>query len=168
MRSMSEMEMQCTSVQRVLDMTAVHSEESMYPGEEFCAGKRQTFLRLLSVSACKRIFICFDDWSTRTHEICAGETAPHYTRKYQKRVASFSEFEPQSNWPNEGRIQFKNVSLRYDKNLDPVVTDVNIMIEPGQKVKLGSFRRCRWRQILSYASFPKRRKLKSCFPPKKK
>ena len=45
------------------------------------------------------------------------------------------DVEPSANWPSKGQIQFKNVSLRYDKKLDPVVTDIYLVIKPGQKVK---------------------------------
>ena len=45
-----------------------------------------------------------------------------------------SDEELLTKWPNKGQIQFKNVSLRYDKHLDPVVNDINLLIKPGQKV----------------------------------
>lgn len=37
-------------------------------------------------------------------------------------------------WPNKGEIVFENVSLRYDAERNPVVTDLSLKISPGQKV----------------------------------
>lgn len=37
-------------------------------------------------------------------------------------------------WPNKGEIIFENVSLRYDAERNPVITDLSLKISPGQKV----------------------------------
>nr|CAD7432254.1 unnamed protein product [Timema monikensis] len=37
-------------------------------------------------------------------------------------------------WPEKGDIVFENVSLRYDSKREPVVTNLNLHIPPGQKV----------------------------------
>lgn len=37
-------------------------------------------------------------------------------------------------WPVHGKIEFKNVSLKYDKDLDKVVTNASFIINPGEKV----------------------------------
>lgn len=39
-------------------------------------------------------------------------------------------------WPKYGEIQIKNLSVRYDSTLKPVLRHVNAHIKPGQKVKL--------------------------------
>ncbi|CEF71344.1 ATP-binding cassette sub-family C member 8 [Strongyloides ratti] len=39
-----------------------------------------------------------------------------------------------TSWPNEGHIVFKNISLRYRKDLDPVLKDISVEIEPKEKV----------------------------------
>ncbi|XP_035695292.1 ATP-binding cassette sub-family C member 9-like isoform X1 [Branchiostoma floridae] len=41
---------------------------------------------------------------------------------------------PDDNWPSKGEVSFENVSVRYDKTLDPVLTDVSATIEAGEKV----------------------------------
>ncbi|XP_063225209.1 ATP-binding cassette sub-family C member Sur isoform X2 [Bacillus rossius redtenbacheri] len=41
-----------------------------------------------------------------------------------------------SSWPEKGDILFENVSLRYDKNRDPVITNLNLHIPAGQKVSV--------------------------------
>ena len=38
------------------------------------------------------------------------------------------------NWPQHGRVTYKNVSLRYDTDLDNVVHGISISIEAGEKV----------------------------------
>ena len=40
----------------------------------------------------------------------------------------------ETGWPTKGEIQFKNVSLSYDPDQDPVVSDVSFTIKEGEKV----------------------------------
>lgn len=37
-------------------------------------------------------------------------------------------------WPVHGKIEFRNVSLKYDKDLEKVVTNASFIINPGEKV----------------------------------
>lgn len=39
-------------------------------------------------------------------------------------------------WPSEGRIVFENVSLRYAPNEEPVLKNLNIVVESGWKVRI--------------------------------
>lgn len=39
-----------------------------------------------------------------------------------------------NDWPNKGEIVFENVSLRYDADRSPVITDLSLRIPAGQKV----------------------------------
>ncbi|XP_066291926.1 ATP-binding cassette sub-family C member 9-like isoform X2 [Branchiostoma lanceolatum] len=41
---------------------------------------------------------------------------------------------PDDNWPSKGEVSFEGVSVRYDKTLDPVLTDVSATFEAGEKV----------------------------------
>lgn len=41
------------------------------------------------------------------------------------------------NWPDQGKIQIQNLSVRYDSSLKPVLKHVNALISPGQKVGAG-------------------------------
>lgn len=41
---------------------------------------------------------------------------------------------PSDQWPHQGEIEFKNVSLSYDKNLPNVLKDINLRIKPAEKV----------------------------------
>lgn len=38
-------------------------------------------------------------------------------------------------WPVHGKIEFRNVSLKYDKDLEKVVTNASFIINPGEKVR---------------------------------
>ncbi|XP_054947548.1 ATP-binding cassette sub-family C member 8 isoform X7 [Physeter macrocephalus] len=38
------------------------------------------------------------------------------------------------NWPDQGKIQIQNLSVRYDSTLKPVLKHVNALISPGQKI----------------------------------
>ena len=38
------------------------------------------------------------------------------------------------NWPTHGKIEFRNVSLSYDEEADPVVNCISFTIEAGEKV----------------------------------
>lgn len=41
---------------------------------------------------------------------------------------------PPSSWPQRARVVFKDLNLRYDKDSDPVLRNLNIIIESGWKV----------------------------------
>ena len=43
---------------------------------------------------------------------------------------------PPTNWPSKGYIQYKNVSLRYNKNEPPVLKNLNFEIFPEEKVRI--------------------------------
>lgn len=44
------------------------------------------------------------------------------------------EKRPDENWPSKGGIEFKNYSTKYRENLDPVLNNINVKIEPCEKV----------------------------------
>lgn len=41
---------------------------------------------------------------------------------------------PPAGWPKRARLVFKDLTLRYDKDADPVLKKLNIVIESGWKV----------------------------------
>ena len=41
---------------------------------------------------------------------------------------------PSNDWPQKGRIEFENVSLRYDEHLPRAIKDLSLEIRPGEKV----------------------------------
>ncbi|XP_054718510.1 ATP-binding cassette sub-family C member 8-like [Uloborus diversus] len=40
----------------------------------------------------------------------------------------------EEDWPTGGAISFKNVTMKYDSNADPVLKNVSLTIKPGEKV----------------------------------
>ncbi|XP_077978183.1 ATP-binding cassette sub-family C member 9-like [Glandiceps talaboti] len=43
-------------------------------------------------------------------------------------------YTPPSDWPNEGDIKIENISVRYAEDLDPVLQDINIHFQGGQRI----------------------------------
>ena len=43
---------------------------------------------------------------------------------------------PPADWPQKARVVFKDLTLRYDKDADPVLKKLNIEIESGWKVSI--------------------------------
>ncbi|KAJ2802117.1 Canalicular multispecific organic anion transporter 1 [Coemansia guatemalensis] len=41
---------------------------------------------------------------------------------------------PPPEWPQRGHIEFRNFSLKYREDLDPSLVDINLTIEPGEKI----------------------------------
>ena len=41
---------------------------------------------------------------------------------------------PEKDWPNKGQIEFRNVSLSYDKNLPNVLKNLTLKINPAEKI----------------------------------
>jgi ABC-type multidrug transport system fused ATPase/permease subunit len=46
---------------------------------------------------------------------------------------------PSKAWPENGEIIFKNYSVRYRPELDPVLKSIDSTIKPGEKVRNSSF-----------------------------
>ena len=42
--------------------------------------------------------------------------------------------QPPEDWPKTGRIEFKGLSMRYRPGLELVLNDLNLSIQPGEKV----------------------------------
>lgn len=49
-------------------------------------------------------------------------------------LESDKDKKPPKNWPSKGYIQYKNVSLTYNKNEPPVLKNLNFEIYPEEKV----------------------------------
>lgn len=56
------------------------------------------------------------------------------TKKTQKQAIKNKLFEVPSDWPNHGRIEFKNVFMRYSKDTPLVLKGLSLKIESGEKV----------------------------------
>ncbi|XP_070536378.1 ATP-binding cassette sub-family C member 8-like [Ptychodera flava] len=62
----------------------------------------------------------------------AVERINYYTNV--KREEYRGLYEPPRDWPNEGSIEFKNVAVRYSGELEPVLQDLSIKFQSGQKI----------------------------------
>ncbi|KAJ1853035.1 hypothetical protein LPJ73_002720 [Coemansia sp. RSA 2703] len=41
---------------------------------------------------------------------------------------------PSEHWPQRGSVEFRNYTMRYHKDLDPVLKNINLTIHPGEKI----------------------------------
>ena len=44
--------------------------------------------------------------------------------------------EPSLTWPSQGAVEFRDVSVAYNKDSQPVLTGINLSIRPGEKIGL--------------------------------
>lgn len=52
----------------------------------------------------------------------------------QEAPAKLKDHTPPDDWPHDGRIEFKDVEMKYRPELDPVLKGVSFIVEPGDKV----------------------------------
>ncbi|KAJ1783597.1 ATP-binding cassette glutathione S-conjugate transporter ycf1, partial [Coemansia sp. RSA 2399] len=41
---------------------------------------------------------------------------------------------PEEQWPSTGKIEFRNFSMKYREDLELVLKDINLTINPGEKI----------------------------------
>lgn len=57
-----------------------------------------------------------------------------YSTTLYERNFSISEYNLKKSWPSKGKVEFKNLSLRYIENDPPVLKKLNFTIHQGEKV----------------------------------
>jgi ABC-type multidrug transport system fused ATPase/permease subunit len=62
------------------------------------------------------------------------ERIKEYLDVQQEAKAIVPESRPPRNWPSKGAVQFINYTTRYRSDLDPVLKNINLTIQPGEKV----------------------------------
>ncbi|KAF9404358.1 Multidrug resistance-associated protein 1, partial [Podila epigama] len=67
------------------------------------------------------------------NQLVAVERLDEYSRKNPEAPAETDVKLPE-NWPNEGRVEFRNYSTRYRQGLDLVVKNVSFEVQPAEKV----------------------------------
>nr|AUO38741.1 ABCC3 protein [Spodoptera frugiperda] len=67
-------------------------------------------------------------------QLTSVERILEYTRIDTEPDLFQGKVEMPPNWPYQGRIEFQNVSLRYAPNEQPVLKNLNIVIESGNKI----------------------------------
>ncbi|XP_058142363.1 multidrug resistance-associated protein 1 isoform X1 [Dasypus novemcinctus] len=66
--------------------------------------------------------------------IVAVERLKEYSETEKEAPWQMEERAPPSTWPQVGRVEFRNYSLRYREDLDLVLRHINVTIEGGEKV----------------------------------
>ncbi|XP_059549253.1 multidrug resistance-associated protein 1 isoform X1 [Myotis daubentonii] len=66
--------------------------------------------------------------------IVAVERLKEYSETEKEAPWRIQEMTPASTWPQVGRVEFRDYSLRYREDLDLVLKHINITIEGGEKV----------------------------------
>ncbi|XP_033614350.1 multidrug resistance-associated protein 1 isoform X4 [Fukomys damarensis] len=66
--------------------------------------------------------------------IVAVERLKEYSETEKEAPWQIQETAPPSNWPQVGRVEFRDYSLRYREDLDLVLKHINFIIEGGEKV----------------------------------
>ncbi|KAG0281307.1 hypothetical protein BGZ96_001186 [Linnemannia gamsii] len=73
--------------------------------------------------------------STLENNMNSAERLVHYINNLeQERPTERSENKPAADWPSQGAISFKNVSMRYRPELPRVLRDISFDIQAGHKV----------------------------------
>ncbi|KAF9353229.1 hypothetical protein BGX26_008995 [Mortierella sp. AD094] len=74
-------------------------------------------------------------FSTLENNMNSAERLVHYVENLsQERPAEKPENKPLTSWPSEGKIDFKNVSMRYRPELPRVLRNISFEVQPGHKV----------------------------------
>ncbi|KAI8599078.1 P-loop containing nucleoside triphosphate hydrolase protein [Dissophora ornata] len=73
--------------------------------------------------------------STLENNMNSAERLVHYVDNLdQERPPERPENKPPTSWPSEGKISFKNVSMRYRPELPRVLRDISFNVQAGHKV----------------------------------
>ncbi|CAG9854730.1 unnamed protein product [Phyllotreta striolata] len=71
-------------------------------------------------------------WSEFENQMTSVERVEEYAN--MKREVDDEAKEPEETWPEKGRVEFRNVTLRYSPEEPRVLKDVNFTAEPNEKV----------------------------------
>lgn len=75
-----------------------------------------------------------------TAEVASNMTSVERVLQYSKLdkegpFDSLPTAKPSRDWPNKGKITFKNTYLRYAPDIAPALRNLNVTIEPSEKVR---------------------------------
>ncbi|XP_067836532.1 ATP-binding cassette sub-family C member 9-like isoform X2 [Heptranchias perlo] len=79
---------------------------------------------------------CIREFADMEMQMNAVERVNHYTTLPSEQIneVQIGTGSNPTNWPHSGEIEFNEVSVRYDKNLDPVLHKLTLKIKPGTRV----------------------------------
>ncbi|XP_032086464.1 multidrug resistance-associated protein 1-like isoform X2 [Thamnophis elegans] len=66
--------------------------------------------------------------------IVAVERVKEYSEKEKEAEWTSAPAAAPPGWPQEGRVEFRGYSLRYRSDMDPVLRDISIVVQGGEKV----------------------------------
>ncbi|XP_044159893.1 multidrug resistance-associated protein 1-like isoform X2 [Bufo gargarizans] len=66
--------------------------------------------------------------------IVAVERVKEYADLEQEAPWTLQQTAPESNWPHEGKIEFRNFCLRYREDLDLALKNINVTVQGGEKI----------------------------------
>lgn len=66
--------------------------------------------------------------------LTSAERIIQYCNTEVEAPALIPETEPPEDWPQQGRVEFINVQMRYRSDLDPVLKGVSASMKPGEKI----------------------------------
>nr|QUF59450.1 ATP-binding cassette transporter Abcc1-6 [Brachionus angularis] len=66
--------------------------------------------------------------------VTSVERIKEYTETPHEEPWEIESSKPPAVWPNEGKVEFKNYSVKYREELDFVLKDINCTIKPGEKI----------------------------------
>jgi ATP-binding cassette subfamily C (CFTR/MRP) protein 1 len=66
--------------------------------------------------------------------ITSVERIEEYCHTPHEKEWSIKETQPDKEWPKQGRIVFNQYSVKYREELDNVLKQINIEIQPGEKI----------------------------------
>ncbi|XP_066953710.1 ATP-binding cassette sub-family C member 9-like [Macrobrachium rosenbergii] len=111
-RFLADTEMCLNAVERVHQYTTLGTEESPY------TKRRHRSL------------------SPANNQHSSGISSISYRSTRSASYSTLKTFTLPQGWPLEGKVDFQNVTLTYDRTLEPVLTELNFSIRSGEKVGL--------------------------------
>ncbi|KAJ2659382.1 hypothetical protein IWW48_003529 [Coemansia sp. RSA 1200] len=84
-------------------------------------------LRILTVSS-EKLLPYFNQFSEGI------DVFRHYMDMERDGGSDADTVEPPSNWPSSGKIELRNFSMKYHEDLEYVLKDISLTINPGEKV----------------------------------
>ncbi|XP_048775785.2 ATP-binding cassette sub-family C member 5-like [Ostrea edulis] len=91
----------------------------------------------LALTLCIRVVSIMQFVIRIMNEVEARFTSIERLHQYEEKLESESQSfqdKPADSWPNEGRIIFSNVEMKYRDDMDPVLNEIKFDIHPVQKV----------------------------------
>lgn len=91
----------------------------------------------LALTLCIRVVSVMQFMIRILNDVEARFTSVERLHQYEKELESESQTfaeTPAESWPNEGRVIFSNVQMRYRDDMEPVLNEIKFDIHPRQKV----------------------------------